>query len=148
MAKTYQKFYLSQPVTIEETMEKMSDCQFLKQVTWRHKNVEKHYSTDVPTIHWVGRGGHVSKFECGTQWGDRRDILVVGHFFEHIPKGFVTVLVAEVAVAHSCSEWLSTSNLTLGTASDVKFDIQIASQPPVRQNNLNFEINSAACVRK
>ena len=108
MAKAYQKFYLSQPVTIEETMEKMSDCQFLQKVTWRRKDVEKHYSTDVPTIHWVGRGGHVSKFECGTQWGDRRDILVVGHFFEDIPKGFVSVLVAEVAVAHSCSEWLST----------------------------------------
>ena len=37
-------------------------------------------------------------------------------------------------VTRSCSEWLSTYNSTLGAASDVKFDIKIASQPPVRQN--------------
>ena len=103
----YTKIYLSQPVTIKETMEGMGDCQWLRGVTWRHKE-DKHYSSDVPTIYWVGRGGHEFKFEMGTQWGDKRDILVVGHFFERIPKGFVTVLVAEVAVAHSCSEWLST----------------------------------------
>ena len=108
----------------------------------------KRYSPAVPTIFWVGRGGLVFKFEMGTPRGDKRDILVVGHFFDRIPKGFVTVLVAEVAVAHSCSEWLSTYNSILGAASDVKFEIQIASQPPVRQNNLNFEINSAACVQK
>ena len=88
--------------------ELLARCQSVQTVTWRQKNVGKHYSPAVPTIFWVGRGGLVFKFEMGTQWGDKRDILVVGHLFDRIPKGFVTVLVAEVAVAHSCSEWLST----------------------------------------
>ncbi len=52
--------------------------------------------------------GQAYNCEMGIQWGDKRDIFVVGHFFEHFPKCFVTALVAEVAVALSCSEWLST----------------------------------------
>ena len=103
----YNKFYLPQPVTIEETMKEMRGCPLLLDVTWRTKQ-GKHYSPRVPTISWMVRDGHAFNFEMGTQWGDKRDMLVVGHFFERIPKGFVNVLVAEVAVAHSCSEWLST----------------------------------------
>ena len=45
----YTKFYLSQPVTIEETMKEMRGCPVLLDVTWRTKH-GKHYSSEVPTI--------------------------------------------------------------------------------------------------
>ena len=79
MAKGYTKFYLSQPVTIRETMLDLASCPSVREVTWRQKDVGKHYSPSLPTISWASRGGHFFKFEMGTQWGDKRDILVVGH---------------------------------------------------------------------
>ena len=77
MAPGYAKFYLSQPVTIKETVSLMAQqCSAVQQVTWRVKEEGKHYSPSVPTISWRGREGHVFRFEMGAQWGDKRDILV------------------------------------------------------------------------
>ena len=77
MAKGYTKFYLSQPVTIRETVSLMMEqqCSSVQQVTWREKE-GKHYSPSVPTIFWMNREGIVFRFEMGAQWGDKRDILV------------------------------------------------------------------------
>ena len=77
VTKGYAKFYLSQPLRIDETMCAMSSCPLVRDVSWRKKG--KHYSPSVPVFSWEGRGGHVFKFEMGSQWGDKRDILVVGH---------------------------------------------------------------------
>ena len=77
MAPGYAKFYLSQPVTIKETVSLMAQqCSAVQQVTWRVKEEGKHYSPSVPTISWRCREGHVFRFEMGAQWGDKRDILV------------------------------------------------------------------------
>ena len=82
MASGHVRIYLSLPVTIKETvsvMQLVCPPEQLQQVIWRDKPVGKHYSPSVPVISWASRGGHFFKFETGTQWGDKRDILVVGH---------------------------------------------------------------------
>ena len=70
--------YLSQPVSIQETMLDLGASPLVTEVTWRKKD-GKHYSLQVAVFHWASRGGYKFKFETGTQWGDKRDILVVGH---------------------------------------------------------------------
>ena len=77
MAKGYTKFYLSQPVTIKETMKEMATCPSLREVTWRQKDVGKHYSPSVPTISWRGREGHVFRFEMGAQWETNETSLLI-----------------------------------------------------------------------
>ena len=77
MAPGYAKFYLSQPVTIKETVSLMAQqCSAVQQVTWRVKEEGKHYSPSVPSFLWRGREDRFFRFEMGAQWGDKRDILV------------------------------------------------------------------------
>ena len=62
--KGYARFYLSQTVSIEETMAELATSP-MSNVSWRTKTVDRHYSFSLPSFDWVGRGEHKFRFEAG-----------------------------------------------------------------------------------
>ena len=78
MIHGHTKVYLKQPVTIREIMMDLSHCKSVGSIVLKTNGPGMQYSSDLAYFYWKCGGGMRYKFECGTQWGDKHYILVVG----------------------------------------------------------------------
>ena len=72
MSDGYVAMYLSDPISIEETMRGFQLAWPESKVEWRVMSEGVHYSQQVARFYWKGRHDKVFKFETGTQWEDKR----------------------------------------------------------------------------